>query len=263
MIAGAEKFFAHYLGGRYQEDMTPEVATRLKEITVDPKTVVLARKVDAGAVGVPKVAASLTPGTYKYKATLQMGGQSIPLTLATDIKDDNGAWMVTDRMGTPMGEATDVATLDKNTLVLRKRSTHQGPAVVELTFQDNKAAGSMKVNGQDKPVAADLGGELFADSAGAAQVIACLPLAAGYSTSFRNFDVQKQKVKIMQLRVIGPDKVTVPAGTFDALQAEVVSAEGGSGKETLWIAMESRKPVKIAAVIPEMNGAVLTAELTE
>jgi dipeptidyl aminopeptidase/acylaminoacyl peptidase len=42
MIATAEKFFAHYLGGRYQQDMTPEVATRLREITVDPKTVVLA-----------------------------------------------------------------------------------------------------------------------------------------------------------------------------------------------------------------------------
>ena len=45
LMAATEKFFAKYLGGRYQEDMTPEVATRLKEITVDPKTVVLARKV--------------------------------------------------------------------------------------------------------------------------------------------------------------------------------------------------------------------------
>lgn len=39
MFAQAEKFLAKYLGGRYQETMTPEVATRLKEITVDVKTV--------------------------------------------------------------------------------------------------------------------------------------------------------------------------------------------------------------------------------
>ncbi|MFL6231590.1 MAG: S9 family peptidase [Thermoanaerobaculia bacterium] len=39
MFASAEKFLAKHLGGRYQEDMTPEVATRLQEITVDPKTV--------------------------------------------------------------------------------------------------------------------------------------------------------------------------------------------------------------------------------
>ena len=41
MNAAAEKFLAKHLGGRYQESMTPEVAERLKEITVDPKTVTL------------------------------------------------------------------------------------------------------------------------------------------------------------------------------------------------------------------------------
>jgi dipeptidyl aminopeptidase/acylaminoacyl peptidase len=38
-----EKFFAKYLGGRYQEGGTPEVVARLKEVTVDPKTVTLAK----------------------------------------------------------------------------------------------------------------------------------------------------------------------------------------------------------------------------
>lgn len=41
MFAAAEKFFAKYLGGRYQETATPEVSKRLAEITVDPKTVVV------------------------------------------------------------------------------------------------------------------------------------------------------------------------------------------------------------------------------
>jgi len=41
MLAAAEKFLAQYIGGRYQESMKPEVAERLKEITVDPKTVTL------------------------------------------------------------------------------------------------------------------------------------------------------------------------------------------------------------------------------
>ena len=39
MIASTEKFLAKYLGGRFQESIPSEVATRLKEITVDPKTV--------------------------------------------------------------------------------------------------------------------------------------------------------------------------------------------------------------------------------
>jgi dipeptidyl aminopeptidase/acylaminoacyl peptidase len=44
MLALTEKFLAKYLGGRYQESTTPEVAKRLQEITVDPKTVKLAAK---------------------------------------------------------------------------------------------------------------------------------------------------------------------------------------------------------------------------
>lgn len=43
MIMASEKFLAERLGGRYQEGGPPEVTTRLKEITVDPKTVSLAR----------------------------------------------------------------------------------------------------------------------------------------------------------------------------------------------------------------------------
>jgi len=44
MLALTEKFLAKHLGGRYQETVTPEVAKRLQEITVDPKTVQLATK---------------------------------------------------------------------------------------------------------------------------------------------------------------------------------------------------------------------------
>lgn len=44
MLAAAEKFLAKHLGGRYQESMTPEVAARLKDITVDVKNVKLQDK---------------------------------------------------------------------------------------------------------------------------------------------------------------------------------------------------------------------------
>jgi dipeptidyl aminopeptidase/acylaminoacyl peptidase len=55
MFATVEKFLAKYLGGRYQEAMTSEVAQRLREITVDVKTVTLPKKTDATA-GTPKPA---------------------------------------------------------------------------------------------------------------------------------------------------------------------------------------------------------------
>jgi hypothetical protein len=41
LFMASEKFFAQHLGGKYQEGGTAEEVARLKEITVDPKTVVL------------------------------------------------------------------------------------------------------------------------------------------------------------------------------------------------------------------------------
>ena len=120
----------------------------------------------------------------------------------------------------------------------------------------------MTTNSQPKPIDVDLGGTVFADGAGAFDVIATLPLAEGYTVSFRNLDIEKQKVEIKNLKVLGSESVTVPAGTFDAYKVEVVTADNDADKLVLWIAKDSRKVVKITAVLPGMGGALLTSELT-
>jgi hypothetical protein len=203
----------------------------------------------------------LQPGTYKYKGTVEAGGRQFPLGISTTIAEDSGAWIVTDVVDTPNGPITQTTSMEKGTLVTRKLGAKQGPVTVDLRFDDNKAAGNMNMNGQDRPISVDLGGPLFAEGAGSKQVLACLPLAEGYTTTYRNFDVQQQKVQLMQLRVSGVEKVTVPAGTFDAYKLEISSADGGNEKETLWVAKDSHKAVKESAVLPSMGGAVLTQEL--
>jgi dienelactone hydrolase len=52
MLAAAEKFLAKHLGGRFQESMPPEVEARLREITVDPKTVKIVQR--SGDSSIPK-----------------------------------------------------------------------------------------------------------------------------------------------------------------------------------------------------------------
>ena len=261
-LMATERFFAKFLGGRYQEGGTPEVTARLREITVDPKTVVLAKKVDAGAVGLPKLAIDPKPVTNKYKEKLVLQGQEIAINLSQSIKSgDDGGWVVTDLADSAMGQISDTAVLDKGTLALRKRSVKQGPAVsIEINFNGNKATGTANMGGQDKPIAVDLGGPVFADT-GSALSIACLPLAEGYSTTYRNFDLRKQKEKLLQLKVVGSETVTVAAGTFDTFKVEISSADGGNDHETYWIAKDSRKAVKLAAVIADGGGATLTGEL--
>ncbi|HXY39989.1 MAG TPA: S9 family peptidase [Vicinamibacteria bacterium] len=259
--AASEKFFGKHLAGRFQEGGTPEVVARLAEITVDPKTVVLSRKADVAAVGVPKVAFPILTGETRYQGTIAMGPQSMPLSISQTIREDGDSVVVTATAKLPMGDALDETTLDKATLVERQRKVKQGPADVALSFAGGKATGTFAVGGAPKPVSVELGGELFADGAGAHESIAALPLADGFSASFRNFDVQQQKVQLKQVKVTGSEQVTVPAGAFTAWKLEIASAEGEPGTTTLWIDQRTRRVLKNSTTIPQMNGAVITLEL--
>lgn len=263
MIAAAEKFLAKHLGGRYQEDMPPEVAARLKEITVDVKTVTLPKRIEAASVGLPKPAIALRPFSATYQSKIEVAGQSISFSSNLTIREEGNALMASETATLPMGEISDATVLDKDTLAVTKRTIKQGPLAVELTFKENKASGTMNLGGQARPISADLGGPLFADGAGAAAVLATLPLGEGYSTTFRNFDVQRQKVRLMQAKVIGVETVTVPAGTYEAFKLEVTSAEGDPDKTTIWIAKDSRRVVKIVATLPQLGGATLTSSLSK
>jgi dipeptidyl aminopeptidase/acylaminoacyl peptidase len=262
MISSAEKFLAKFLGGRFQEDLKPEVASRLKEITVDVKTVTLPKKIEATA-GTPKPASDLSPRTTNYKATIAFGPQTIPLTTSTEIKENGDSWVATEVIDAPQGKIVDVATIEKGSLILKRRSITQGPVVIELNFNGLKVTGTMTQNGESKPIDVNLGGIVFAGGGGAFDVLARLPLTADYSTTFRNFDVQKQKDQVKSLKVVGTESVTVPAGTFDAYKVEVVSADNDADKQTIWIAKDTRKVLKINATLVNLGGAVLTSELTQ
>jgi dipeptidyl aminopeptidase/acylaminoacyl peptidase len=263
MFAATEKFLAKYLGGRYQQTMTPEVTQRLKDITVDVKTVALAKKMEPVPASGPKPAVDLHAGVANYAAAIAVGGQNIPLTIKSETKEADGAWLVTETVVTPQGEITDTSHIEKGSLVLRHRVYKQGAVAFDLDFKDNKASGSMTMGGPAKPIAMDLGGEIFGDGAGGMDVIAALPLAEGYTTSFRNFDLQKQKIEMKNLKVVGSESVTVPAGTFSAYKLELTDANNDADKTTIWIAKDSRQVVKISTVLTALNGAILTSELTQ
>ncbi|WP_080507468.1 alpha/beta fold hydrolase [Bryobacter aggregatus] len=260
MFMAIEKFLAKQLDGRYQEGGTPEVEKRLQEITVDPKTVTLTKKADASEVK-PATPTALTPGVYHYQGKLSFGGQQVAIKLTSTIQEEDGNWVATDLMETPMGKVSDAATLDKATLYVKKRNIQQGPANIEMIYDGNKVKGKIVINNEERPIDGDIGGPLFADAAGAQQSIGALPLAEGYTLVYRNFDLTGQKAKLLQLKVAGTEKVTVPAGSFDCYRVEVISAEGRPDKMTIWIAKDTRQPVKTTTVMPQMGGATMESEL--
>jgi dipeptidyl aminopeptidase/acylaminoacyl peptidase len=82
MIAAAEKFLAKHLGGRYQESMTPEVAKRLGEITVNVKNVTIAQPAAMPATAPAGVA--IMTGVWTLMA--DAGDQAIEVSM--EIKQD-------------------------------------------------------------------------------------------------------------------------------------------------------------------------------
>ena len=243
--------------------MSADEATELKDPAGEIKTTSQSHEIDSASVGTPKPSVGLHTGESRFRITIQTGGQTMTMKLSTIIADNGGNWTATDLLETAWGVATDTATIEKGSLILLKRNMAQGTAVIDLDFGGNKATGKVTVDGKDQPVAVDLGGPLFADGAGADEVLACLPLAVGYSASFRNFDARLQKVTLKQLNVAALEAVKVPAGTFEAFRVEVVSTDGGTDTKTLWISKDSRKVVKVTAAYSSVNGTATTQELTE
>src|SRR5689334_11234319 len=205
LFASAEKFLAKYLGGRYQESMTPEVSQRWNEINVDVKTVTMPKMMTASA-DLPKPAVDLQPGNYNYKEKIALGGQKIPLTMTKYIKEENRTRTVNKTTKTLQENTDDNSTIEKGSLLLKHRLIKQGAMTIEMNVAPNKLTGSITMSGEPKSIDVDPGGALFADGAGTFEVIASLPLAEGYSLSFRNFDLQKQKPQIKQLKVLGSER---------------------------------------------------------
>jgi dipeptidyl aminopeptidase/acylaminoacyl peptidase len=74
MFARGEEFLAKYLGGRFQSSGTPEVMQRLKELTVDVKTVTVAKKPEMNS------APSVNVGG-KWNMTANVGGDIVEVML--------------------------------------------------------------------------------------------------------------------------------------------------------------------------------------
>lgn len=136
MFAAGEKFLAKYLGGRYQESMTDEVAKRLKELDVDVKTVTLAKKADMNAA--PSVNIS-----GKWKMLANAGGQDLPIAL--DIKQEGAGFSgtISSDLG---GGSIEKGVISANNLTGVIKAQIQGQMMeiqMEGTIDGNKMTGTL------------------------------------------------------------------------------------------------------------------------
>ncbi len=94
-------------------------------------------------------------------------------------------------------------------------------------------------------------------------MVASLPLAPGYKTTLRTFDILSQAVKVMTVEVVGVEKVTVPAGTFDVFKVELKNIDGEPGGGTVYIdkGADHKMVRSVMELPPMMGGGTVTSEL--
>ena len=140
MIASSEKFLAKHIGGRYQDAMTPVVAKRLGEITVDPKTVMLAKPVDMTAAAGANVSG-------KWTMTVDAGGQIVQLDLELKQDGSDFAGAMVSALGGGMVEKGKVSGTNVKATV--KADIQGQPMEIELDgkVEGDKMSGTLIVPG--------------------------------------------------------------------------------------------------------------------
>ncbi len=264
MFARIEQFLAKHLGGRYQESMEPAIREKLAALTVDPKSVEapkLASAADAASIApLPAVdVALLEPAKFAYQTHVSVGGREMDIATTRVVKKATEAgealWVIETEMDTPMGKGTDVYRLRQATLLPVAREVKQGPATIAMQFGDQGVTGTIKAGPQEMPIDVKQTAPLYGDEAAGDLVIAALPLASGYRTTFRSFELGMQpRQRVWSLRVDGEESVTVGAGTFDTWRVVVEPLDGEGGGETVWVAKAPRFVVKSEGKMPPQAG---------
>src|SRR5262245_38815750 len=138
---------------------------------VVPESMAAAQQITAST---PMPVTAPAAGTWNYKVTIAMPNRTIAGNYSVTVKEDGGAWTVTGHWPTsemmPI-EATDVTTLERGTLLLRKESFRrfpkpgqtQNPLTVDLDLTGNQLAGvSTGASGETKPLSTQLSAPVFA-----------------------------------------------------------------------------------------------------
>ena len=270
MISRIEAFLAEHLGGRYQPDVEGAPRERLEVMTVDVDTLAMpeAPEGPSGEVIEAFDGSELAPATLGYQQTVQARGQTVEVTatrtIAKTTRDGRDAWLVVDAAESPMGAAADSTWVDAESLVPMRRTMHQGPAVVEMTFDGTSVSGQIQAGPQNMPLDASSDATVFVKGGALEAALTTLELAADETATLHLFDPLGGSITPHSVAVAATESVETPAGTFEALRYELTNPDG-EVTTTVWVATGSGRVVKVTEQLPAMMGggtatAVLSSE---
>ncbi|MDE0349620.1 MAG: S9 family peptidase, partial [Gammaproteobacteria bacterium] len=264
MFADIERFLARRLDGRFQEDMTPEVAERLAALRVDiadvemPEAIVPRADLPAAVLD----GTMLEPATLTYDVTMEAGGQTMTMTTTVErtraTHKDEEVWQIATTVNAPMGASTDTILVRADDLRPVHRRLEQGPARITLDYGETRIGGEISVPGQRKtPITVPIGepvvGHLETE-------LETMPLEVGFETQLRAFQPAMGSVQLVQLAVAAAESVETGAGTFDAYRVEL-SGDDGSSMQAWVTRTKPHRTVKTELTQPAMGGAKIVSVL--
>jgi len=253
--------------------MPQDVAARLAALTVDPAGVALPVKPagadDAKLAALPQPRPdALSPIVLSYTTTIALpGGQEMAIQSEQRLAPEaggGGLWKLEAASQGPMGAAKDTVLLHAHSLQPVHRSAEQGPAKVEIDYAADSVKGKIQAGPQEIPIDLPLDAPVLSDGSALEVFVAALPLAPGYRTTLRTFELNSQKVRPWSLEVTGTETVEVPAGKFDAFRVEMKPLDGQTDASTLWVAKDApRAVVRMEGQLPAASGGLkMTTVLT-
>ena len=270
--AAMEKFFAKHLGGRYQESVQDDVQAALDKMWVPVESVVLDKPEgdieSAKTAALPAVDVSLvSTAKLKYVGMAEVQGQEIELETTVGCSEtkrgDRDVFRIITEQSSMMGAAVDTFDVCAVTLLPLYRGAKQGGATVAVNFSETTIDGAISMPGREMPLKSELDAPVYGGDAALNVVLAALPLAQGYKTTLRTFDIMSQAVNVMTVEVTGVESVTVPAGTFEAYSVELKNMNGDPGGGTVFISSGAKRHrVRSVMQLPAMmGGGTVTEEL--
>lgn len=273
LAVAAEKFLAKHLGGRYQEEVPEETAGKLAQLTVDVSAVELPDTLLAGyaeTAPLPEFdAAMIKEMTLHYKGSVEMGDQQIALDVKREVReaeiDGTPAWLVLTVTESDLGATIDTFYVDRGTLGPMEHSVEREQMKAFGEYSTDAVKGQIEMGSQIIPIDVPLSAPIAPDGSALEVALGALPLAEGYETTLRVFDVLTMKVRPWSLKVAGTEKAEVAAGSFDAYKVLLEPLDGGADASTLYISKDSPRCLlsSVGKLPPMAGGGQINMEMTE
>jgi len=267
-----EKFLAQHIGGRYQKEMSEEIEQKVAALSVDINSVELPdNTLSSYAATAPlpqRSSEAVRAMETQYGMAMQVGEQKFEMEMQRSVtaveRDGRTLWQIISKTQSPMGTGIDTIFVDQESLAPIARRAQQGMGTIRVDYSDKVISGQMKMGPRDIPIEVKLDAPVLADGPGLEITLVALPLAEGYETTIRTFDLLSQKVRPWSLKVTGVETIEVKAGSYEAYKVELSPLDGEPGGMTVSICTnEPRCVVRNITKLPAaMGGGTLTTELS-